>query len=51
MLQSTKGGLRETVLKELMVIPTGFASSLMPVITVTPVAKQEKAQRSSWAEN
>jgi len=51
MLQSTNGGLSDTVLNELIVIPTGFASSFKPVMIVTPVAKQEKARLSSWGEN
>ena len=41
------GGSRETVLNELMVMPWAFRSASRQVITVTPVAKEEKPLRSS----
>jgi hypothetical protein len=47
MLQRIRGGERETVLNELIVIPIGFPDELIPVITVTPVGKLEKARLSS----
>ena len=45
------GGSRETVLKELIVMPWAFLSVSRQVITVTPVAKEEKPLRSSCGVN
>ena len=42
-LHSTRGGSRETELKELTVRPTGAPSAAMAVTTVTPVAKPPRA--------
>ena len=45
------GGSRETVLNELTVMPWAFWSVSKQVITVTPVAKEEKPLRSSCGIN
>lgn len=45
------GGSNETVLNELMVMPCAFWSGSRQVMTVTPVAKEEKPLRSSWEVN
>ena len=45
------GGSSETVLNELMVMPWELFSSSRQVITVTPVANEEKPLRSSCEEN
>jgi hypothetical protein len=45
-----KGGLSETVLKELIVMPIGACAASSPVITVTPVGKAAKPCRISSVE-
>ena len=45
------GGSNETVLNELMVMPWALWLSSWQVMTVTPVAKEEKPLRSSWEVN
>ena len=45
------GGSNETVLNELIVMPWAFWSTSKQVMTVTPVAKEEKPLRSSWEVN
>ena len=45
-LQSTKGGAKETELKELTVKPTKPPAGLMAVTTVTPVANCPRAWRN-----
>ena len=44
-------GSNETVLNELIVMPCALSSGSRQVITVTPVAKEEKPLRSSWEVN
>ena len=44
-------GSNETVLNELIVMPCALCSGSRQVITVTPVAKEEKPLRSSWEVN
>ncbi len=45
------GGSKDTVLKELMVMPWLFRSESRQVMTVTPVAKEPKPFRSSCEVN
>ncbi|MNR34815.1 hypothetical protein D3C85_1526170 [compost metagenome] len=47
-LQSTIGGLSDTELKLLAVIPTGEPSSVWVVMMVTPVVKVPSAARKAW---
>jgi hypothetical protein len=44
-LQSTRGGVSETELKELAVSPKGVPSAARVVTMVTPVANRPKAER------